>query len=182
VGDGAPELRRRSAREVLEAGSASTSKNGRALYLLAEAQRRTHDMAAAEATARKLIALDARNLAGFRVRWRRFSKTNTSIRRSSVCSSRSSPPGFARRTPRRWATRRFAAYFDLVDAYEQLKQYDKALAVLTQGASLPEDPIVDVRMARTQLTAGKGAMPLPPAGCREEVSDEPSVKIELASA
>ena len=52
------------AREVLEEGSAGNSRNQRALYLLSEAQRRTRDFAAAEVTARRLIALDARALGG----------------------------------------------------------------------------------------------------------------------
>ncbi|MSO56877.1 MAG: tetratricopeptide repeat protein, partial [Acidobacteria bacterium] len=52
------------AREVLEEGSAGNSRNARALYLLSEAQRRTRDYVAAEVTARRLIALDVRALAG----------------------------------------------------------------------------------------------------------------------
>ena len=48
----------RRAREVLEEGSAGSSRSARALYLLSEAQRRTRDYAAAEVTARRLI--DAR--------------------------------------------------------------------------------------------------------------------------
>src|SRR5204863_4083975 len=52
------------ARQVLEDGQVGATRNARALYLLAEAQRRTHDMTAAEATSRKLIALDAKNLVG----------------------------------------------------------------------------------------------------------------------
>jgi len=75
-------------------------------------------------------------------------------------------------------------YFDLVEAYEQLKQYDKALAVLTQAQKLsPQDPMVDVRMARTQLAAGKSGNAITTLqGAIKKFPDEPSIKIELASA
>ena len=52
------------AREVLEEGSAGNSRSSRALYLLSESQRQTRDYAAAEVTARRLIALDTRGLLG----------------------------------------------------------------------------------------------------------------------
>jgi tetratricopeptide (TPR) repeat protein len=75
-------------------------------------------------------------------------------------------------------------YFDLVSAYEQLKQYDKALAVLTQARQLsPEDPMVPVRMARAQLAAGKANNAV--ATLQDAIKkfpDENVVKIELASA
>src|SRR5258706_490796 len=123
----------RRAREVLEAGSAGSSRNGQALYLLAEAQRRTHDMVAAEATARKIIALDTRNLVGPRELAQIFEDQHEFQKIVGVLEP--------------IVTARFRAadaldiadpsfrglYFDLVAAYEQLKQYDRALAVLTQA-------------------------------------------------
>ena len=50
-----------------------------------------------------------------------------------------------------------SVYFDLASAYEELRQFDKAIAVLTQARTLsPTDPLVDIRLARSQLDAGKG--------------------------
>ena len=172
------------ARQVLEEGSAATSRNGRALYLLAEAQRRTHDMAAAEATARKLIALDPKNLVGSRQLAQIFEDQHdyqkvvgvlepiVTARFRAADAADMADPSFR------------GLYFDLVAAYEQLKQYDKALAVLTQARKLsPEDPMVDVRMARTQLDAGKGGNAVATLQAAiKKFPDEPSIKIELASA
>ena len=172
------------ARQVLEEGAAATSRNGRALYLLAEAQRRTHDMAAAEATSRKLIALDPKNLVGPRQLAHIFQDAHDYQKAIGVLepivSARFRAADAADMSDRSF--RDF--YFDLVEAYEQLKQYDKALAVLTQAQKLsPQDPMVDVRMARTQLAAGKSGNAISTLqGAIQRFPDEPSIKIELASA
>jgi tetratricopeptide (TPR) repeat protein len=174
----------RRARQVLEEASVGSARNARALYLLAEAQRRTHDMAAAEATARKLIALDAKNPVGPRELAQVFQDQHqyqkvvvvlepiVTARFRAADAGDMADPSFR------------GLYFDLVAAYEQLKEYDKALAVLTQARQLaPADPLVDVRMARTQLSAGKGRNAI--ATLQDAVKkfpDEPAVKIELASA
>jgi tetratricopeptide (TPR) repeat protein len=174
----------RRAREVLEAGSAGSSRNGQTLYLLAEAQRRTHDMTAAEATARKIIVLDAKSLVGSRELAQIFEDQHefqkivgvlepiVTTRFRAADASDMGDPSFR------------GLYFDLVTAYEQLKQYDKALAVLMQARQLsPEEPMVDVRMARTQLSAGKGNNAIATLqGAVKKFPDEPAVKIELASA
>jgi tetratricopeptide (TPR) repeat protein len=172
------------AREVLEEGSASTSRSGRALYLLAEAQRRVHDAPAAEATARKLIALDPKNLVGSRELAHIFEDQHqyqkviavlepvVTARFHTADAAELGDPSFR------------DLYFDLVSAYEQMKQFDKALAVLTQARQMsPKDPMVDVRMARSQLSAGKGGNAV--ATLQDAIRkfpDEPSIKIELAAA
>ena len=61
----------------------------RALYLLSEAQRRTRDFAAAEVTARRLIALDARGARRTAPARADLPSTRASTRRSWRCSSRS---------------------------------------------------------------------------------------------
>jgi tetratricopeptide (TPR) repeat protein len=174
----------RRAREVLEEGSAGSSRNSRALYLLAEAQRRTRDYPAAEATARKLMALDAKNMAAPRELAQIFEDQHdyqkvvslldpiVSARFRAADAGGMADEGFR------------SVYFDLVSAYEQLKQYDKALAVLAQARQLsPQDPMVDIRLARSQLNAGKGQNAV--ATLRSAIKkfpDEPAIKNELASA
>ena len=172
------------ARQVLEDGSAGNSRNGRALYLLAEAQRRTHDYAAAEATARKLIALDSKNMSAPRelaqiLRDQHdYQKVVGVLEPIVTARFRTADAG-------EMADESFrGVYFDLVGAYEQLKQYDKALAVLTQARQLsPQDPMVEIRLARSQVNAGKvGNAVATLQSAAKKFPDEPAVKIELAAA
>ena len=176
----------RSARaQVLEEGSAGTSRNGRALYLLAEAQRRTHDMAAAEATARKLIALDPKNLAGPRELAQIFEDQHEY--QKIVGAARADRHGAVPRGGRRGdGGRAFRGlYFDLVSAYEQLKQYDKALAVLTQARTAVAAGSDGGRPAGAHAADRRQGRQRRSPRCRapsKKFPDEPSVKIELASA
>jgi tetratricopeptide (TPR) repeat protein len=145
------------AREVLEQGSAGNSRNARALYLLSEAQRRTKDYAAAEVTARRLIALDPRSFAGPRQLALVFHDQGDYQKIVAVLE----PIVTARLRAADGADLTSDAfrslYFDLAGAYERLRQFDKAIALLTQARTLsPTDPMVDVRLARSQQEAGKG--------------------------
>ena len=172
------------AREVLEEGAAGNSRNGRALYLLAEAQRRTRDYAAAEATARKLILLDPKNMSAPQELAQVFGDQHQYQKIVGLLEPMVSAR-FRTADATEMADESFRGlYFDLVGAYEQLKQYDKALAVLTQARTLsPQDPMVDIRMARSQLSAGKAGNAVATLqGAVKKFPDEPAVKVELASA
>lgn len=172
------------AREVLEEGAAGNSKNGRALYLLAEAERRTDDFAAAEATVRKLMALDAKNMAGPRELARIFEDQREYQRIVSVLDPLVSAK-FRTADSGDMSDETFRGlYFDLVSAYEQLKQYDKALTILTQARTLsPQDPMVDIRLARSQLNAGRGQSAITTLqSAIKKFPYEQAVKIALASA
>lgn len=172
------------ARAVLEEGAAGNSRNSRALHLLADAERRTHDFAAAEATARRLMALDARNMAGPRELaqifedQREYQKIVSLLDPLVTARFRTAGAGDMSDDAFR------GLYFDLISAYEQLKQYDKALAVLAQARTLsPQDPMLDIRLARLQLNAGKGQNAITTLqSAVKKFPDEPAVKIELASA
>src|SRR5262249_24441392 len=108
------------ARQVLEEGSAGISRNGRALYLLAEAPRRTRDYAAAEATARRLVSLDPKNMMAPRVLAHVFEDQHdypkiVAVLEPIVTSRfRTADSGEVQDESFR------GLYFDLVDAYEQL--------------------------------------------------------------
>ncbi|MEO5739634.1 MAG: tetratricopeptide repeat protein, partial [Vicinamibacterales bacterium] len=145
------------AREVLEAGSAGSSRNQRALYLLSEAQRRTHDFAAAEVTARRLIALDARALGGPRqlaqifLDQREHQKIVALL--EPIVTARLGAADAADLSSDTFRS----TYFDLASAYDKLRQFDKAIAMLRQARTLsPTDPLVEVRLARSQQDAGRG--------------------------
>jgi tetratricopeptide (TPR) repeat protein len=172
------------AREVLEAGAAATSSNRRALYLLAESQRRTHDMAAAEGTSRKLITLDPKNLLGPRELSQVFEDQHEYQKivgvLEPIVTARFRAADAAEISDEAFR----GTYFDLVSAYEQLKQYDKATAVLTQARQLsPQDPLIEVRLARSQMTAGKAANAVATLqAAAKKFPNEPMLKIELASA
>ena len=144
------------AREVLEEVSGNL-RNARTLYLLAEAQRRLRDFTAAEATARRLTALDPKALGGPRELALIFrdqdehQKIVTLLEPIVTTRLRSADAGDMSSDAFR------NLYFDLVSAYEALKQFDKAIAVMMQARTLsPTDPRVDIRLARAQMNAGKG--------------------------
>jgi tetratricopeptide (TPR) repeat protein len=171
------------AREALEAGSAGNSRNQRALYLLSEAQRRTRDFAAAEVTARRLIGLDARALGGPRQLAQIFLDQDqhqkivelleplVTARLRAADAADLSSDVFR------------STYFDLATAYEELRQFDKAIAMLRQARTLsPTDPLVEIRIARSQEDAGKGddAVRTLQAAVAK-FPKEPAVKLSLAS-
>lgn len=172
------------AREVLEQVSAGNSRNSRALYLLAEAQRRTRDFAAAEVTARKLIALDVRALVGPRQLAQIFQDQGDHQRIVSLLDPIVTGRFRAADAADMSSDQFRAMYFDLASAYEELKQFDKAIAILTQARSLsPTDPLVDLRLAHSQLESGKedNAVSTLQAAVAK-FPDETMLRLELGSA
>jgi tetratricopeptide (TPR) repeat protein len=171
------------AREVLEAGSAGSSRNQRALYLLGEAQRRTHDFAAAEVTARRLIALDARALGGPRQLAQIFVDQNEHQKvvalLEPIVTARLGAADAADLSSETFRS----TYFDLATAYEKLRQFDKAIAMLRQARTLsPVDPLVEIRLARSQQGAGNGEEAVRTLqGAVAKFPKEPAVKLSLAS-
>ncbi|MCM3879476.1 MAG: tetratricopeptide repeat protein [Vicinamibacterales bacterium] len=172
------------AREVLEQGSTGSGRNTRALYLLAEAQRRTKDLVAAEITARRLIAVDPKSLAGslelaLIYRDQKEHQKIVALLEPIVTAR------FRAADASEMADETFrSVYFDLATAYEDLKQYDKAIGILTQARTLsPTDPAVVIRLARAQVNAGKGDSALTTLqGAVAKMPDEPALQLELASA
>ena len=171
------------AREVLEAGSAGSSRNQRALYLLSEAQRRTHDFAAAEVTARRLIALDARALGGPRQLAQIFVDQNEHQKvvalLEPIVTARLGAADAADLSSDTFRS----TYFDLATAYEKLRQFDKAIAMLRQARTLsPADPLVEIRFARSQQDAGNGDEAVRTLQAAvAKFPKEPAVKLSLAS-
>ncbi len=171
------------ARDVLEAGSAGSSRNQRALYLLAEAQRRTHDFAAAEVTARRLIALDARALGGPRqlalIFFDQSEHQKVVALLEPIVTARLGAADAADLSSETFRS----TYFDLATAYEKLRQFDKAISLLRQGRTLsPVDPLVEIRLARSQQDADKGDEAIRTLQAAvAKFPKEPAVKLSLAS-
>jgi tetratricopeptide (TPR) repeat protein len=145
------------AREVLEAGSAGNSRSQRALYLLSEAQRRTGDFAAAEVTARRLMSLDTRGLLGPRqlalIFYDQHDHQKTVALLEPIVNARMRAADAADMTSETFRS----VYFDLARAYERLRQFDRAITLLTQARTLsPNEPSIEIRLSRSQQEAGKG--------------------------
>ena len=171
------------AREVLEEGSAGNSRNQRALYLLSEAQRRTRDFTAAEVTARRLIALDSRALGGPRQLAQIFLDQNEHQKivtlLEPIVTARLGAADAADLASDIFRS----TYFDLATAYEKLRQFDKAIAMLRQARALsPNEPLVEIRLARSQQEAGKGDDAIKTLQAAvAKFPKEPAVKLSLAS-
>jgi tetratricopeptide (TPR) repeat protein len=171
------------ARDVLEEGSAGNSRNQRALYLLSEAQRRTRDYAAAEVTARRLIALDARALGGPRQLAQIFFDQNEYQKvvalLEPIVTARLGAADAADLSSDTFRS----MYFELAVAYEKLRQFDKAITMLRQARTLsPTDPLVEIRLARSQEDSGKGDDAVKTLqGAVAKFPKEPAVKMSLAS-
>ncbi len=171
------------AREVLEEGSAGNSRNTRALYLLSESQRRTRDFAAAEVTARRLIGLDARALGGPRQLAQIFRDQNEHQKIVALLEPIVTPRLRAADAADLTNETFRSLYFDLATAYETLRQFDKAVAMLRQARTLsPTDPLVEIRLARSQEEGGKGDDAIRTLQAAvTKFPKEPIVKLQLAS-
>lgn len=171
------------AREVLEAGGAGNSRNQRALYLLSEAQRRTRDFAAAEVTARRLIGLDARALGGPRQLAQIFLDQGQHQKivdlLEPIVTARLRAADAADLSSETFRS----TYFDLATAYERLRQFDKAIAMLRQARTLsPTDPLVEIRLARSQRESGDGDDAIRTLqAAAAKFPKEPAVRLSLAS-
>jgi tetratricopeptide (TPR) repeat protein len=171
------------ARDALEAGSAGNSRNQRALYLLSEAQRRTRDFAAAEVTARRLIGLDSRALGGPRQLAQIFLDQNQHEKivelLEPIVTARLRAADAADLSSDVFR----GTYFDLATAYEDLRQFDKAIAMLRQARTLsPGDPLIEIRLARSLQDADKGDEAVRSLqGAVAKFPKEPAVKLSLAS-
>ena len=172
------------AREVLEEGSAGNSRSARALYLLSEAQRRTKDYATAEITARRMMALDPKALGGPRQLALIFRDQNQPQKIVALLEPIVTPRLRAADAADLTSDTFRSVYFDLAAAYEELRQFDKAIAMLTQARGLaPTDPAVHIRLAHSQQEADKGEDAIKTLQAAvAKFPDEAGVKLSLGSA
>lgn len=142
------------AREVLEEVGAGSSTNLRALYLLSQAQRRTSDATAAEATARKMIQVDPNNLLGpfalAQVLEEQHEYRKIVDALDPVIAKWRNQPEAVR------AVDLVRLYLQVGTAYEQLREFDQAIDAFTQARSLaPQDPSMDIHLSLALIAAGR---------------------------
>ena len=112
----------------------------RALYLLSQAERRAGDLDAAEATARRAHRAEQQRARGATSRWRRRSRSGSSIRPSSTRWRRPSPSSapLARRSLGLSLLLPHLGF-----AYSSSASHDKAIAAFDEAHRLaPDDPLV----------------------------------------
>lgn len=175
----------RQARKILEEVAVGASASARALYLLSEAQRRSSDLAAAETTGRRLMAADPNNLLGAHALAQIYEDRHEYQRvialLDPIVMSRLRAPN----APKLAGDPNFRRLcISLSLAYERLREYDKAIAVLTQTrAATQPDATLEVQIARIQLSAGRGDNAIATLqGAVAKFPDEPLVKLELGAA
>lgn len=173
------------ARKILEEVTVGASASARALYLLSEAQRRSGDLAAAEATGRRLMAADPNNLLGAHALAQIYEDRHEYQRvvglLDPIVMSRLRAPN----APKLAGDPNFRRlYINLALAYERLREYDKAIAVLTQTrAATRTDAALEVQIARIHLSAGRGDSAIATLqGAMAKFPEEPLVKLELGAA
>lgn len=138
------------ARGVLSELLKTSPNDTRVLYLLSNAERSAGDNKAAEATARKIIAIDPTNVGGLRalvsVLFERFEYKQI----VDVVSPLAKDPSHAK-------GREFEGAAVLVQmgvAHQQLAQWDGAIAAFTAAKTLtPDDPDLDAYLVQANLTA-----------------------------
>ena len=146
-GPGQPERARDLLAEVVRDNPA----DGQALFLLAEAQRRTNDLDGAEATARRLIAVNPKGTSGpyvlagvfeQRGQYQRVVDTLQPIVSSGAAEDSDLKSLLVR----------------LASAYEELGQFDQAISTFERARQAsPSDPALDAYLVQANLAAKRPA-------------------------
>jgi tetratricopeptide (TPR) repeat protein len=138
------------ARDALREAIGMRGTDERALYLLSQAERRSGDREAAEATARKLIAQNGKNARGYfalaeALEEQRRLKPLIEALEPAVATFRGTPDGvnaLAMLLPH------------LGFAYQELGQHDKAIAVFEEARKIaPDDPALAGYVIQAHLSA-----------------------------
>jgi len=144
------------ARDVLREAVSLQANNERALFLLAQAERRAGDPEASEATARRLIARNAENPRGY------FALAEALEERSQyqavVDAIAPVLPGFRASDQREFALGMLLPHIGF--AYQQLGQFDKAIELFEEARKMAPD---DLAIAGYLVQAHLGAKNYPAA-------------------
>lgn len=139
------------ARDALRQALAARGTDERALYLLSQAERRAGDLQAAEATARRLIAQNGRNLRGYAA----LAEALEEGRRYQAVVDGLTPALAIFRANAETAPALSVLLPHLGFAYQHLGQHDKAIATFEEARKLsPDDPSVAGYLIQAQI-AGK---------------------------
>jgi len=143
------------ARDVLNEMVSSGSNNGRVLYLLSQAERRAGDPSAAERTARKVIAQDAKSPWGYYALAEALEERH---RYQAVIDELTPPLAEFRARAGATAFERGLLLPHLGFAYQELGAYDKAIAAFEEAKQAsPKDPAVAGYLIEANLAAKKYA-------------------------
>jgi tetratricopeptide (TPR) repeat protein len=144
----------RRARTVLEEVTAASATNLQALYLLAQAQRRTSDLTAAAGTARKMMTASPTGLAGPFVLAQVFEEQGEYRQAVETLEPVLAKTKDGAGTPadidpaRLWA--------QLGTAHQQLREFPQAIDAFTQARRLsPQNPAMDLLLVQALLAAGR---------------------------
>ncbi|MCU0256632.1 MAG: tetratricopeptide repeat protein, partial [Vicinamibacterales bacterium] len=142
-----------AARDVLEDVVKSSPTDVMALSLLSEAQRRVRDLDAAEATARRITALDPKGVRG------PYAVALVLEQRHDFDGVvRTLSPVLDEQADARSAGNRMylGALVRLGYAHQELGRYDEAVATFERARRLaPEDGLADLYLAQAQIAAGR---------------------------
>jgi tetratricopeptide (TPR) repeat protein len=128
------------ARKVLEEQVAARPTDQQALYLLSQAQTRQRDFTAAEETSRRILKDDPENLLGLYALAQVFEAQEQPRKViDTLAPAVASWSSRADTEPRSDVAR---LYLHLGFAYQQLKEYDRAIATLEQGRRYARDAMV----------------------------------------
>jgi len=140
------------ARDVLNELIASNTDDGRALYLLAQAQRRLGDINGAEATARRVIAQNSKSPWGYYA----LAESLEERRRFQAAIEMLTPVVNDARAhgPDRFTLSLLLPHLGF--AHQELGQVDKAIAVFQEARKLsPDDPAAASYLIQAYITAKK---------------------------
>ncbi len=143
------------ARDVLDEVVTAGSTNGRVLYLLAQAQRRAGDPAAAERTARKVIAADTKSPWGYYALAEALEERH---QYQAVIDELTPPLNEFRTRAGATAFERSLLLPHLGFAYQELGDYDKAIATFEEARqAAPQDAAIVSYLIEAHLAAKKYA-------------------------
>lgn len=138
------------ARDALREALTTRATDERALYLLSQAERRTGDLDAAEATARRLIARNGRNPRGYAA----LAEALEERRRYQAVVDGLAPVMATFRAGGDSAFALSSLLPHLGFAYQQLGQYDQAIAAFEEARKIaPNDPSLTAYLIQAQLAA-----------------------------
>jgi tetratricopeptide (TPR) repeat protein len=143
------------ARDVLTELLATQPHDGRALYLLSQAQRRLGDLPAAEKTARRVIAEDAKSPWGYYALAESLEERH---QYQAVIDDLTPPLNEFRTRAGATAFERGLLLPHVGFAYQELGQMDKAIAVFEEAKQAsPNDPSVSAYLIEANIAAKKYA-------------------------
>lgn len=168
----------RAARDVLEDVVKASPTDVVALSLLSEAQRQSRDLEAAEATARRVVALEPKGIRGPYAVALALEQRRDFAGVARALEPVLDPQGDAAASGNRLY---LGALVRLGYAYQELSRFDDAVATFERARTLaPEDGLADLYLAQAQIAAGRhdAAIEIARAGAKRSPEDTRFTRLE----